>query len=199
LEGDSAVRPLTAERKTYMRNLPRRRRSSLFECSPRRRRSPVLRQNSVRGQGVDRSTLMRRQSPPHGQHPAPPASTPRVPLRWPPPTRSGEPRLAPPAGRLQDDGEPSEVAQQRSALLDRAFQGVGRLEADPRHRGARHRAAVEAATLPPALDLALRPAPGGRAPVNAEVRAPAPAKTIPPRDSSPAQRTRAPPPAARPA
>src|SRR3989442_9387070 len=35
-----------------MRNLPRRRRSSLFECSPRRRRSPVLRQNSVFRRGL---------------------------------------------------------------------------------------------------------------------------------------------------
>src|SRR5438132_1669986 len=37
----------------------------------------------------------------------------------------GEPCFAPPARRLQEDGEPAEVAQQRSAVLGRVVQWTG--------------------------------------------------------------------------
>jgi hypothetical protein len=52
-------------------------------------------------------------------------------------------------------GEAAEARQARSALLGVAVQGVGRLAAGPRHRGARHRPAVAAAPLPRPLDRKL--------------------------------------------
>src|SRR6266850_2857021 len=93
---------------------------------------PVLRQNSVRRQVIDPSELIRRRSRLNGYSPAPPASTPPDALRRSPSGRPGEPCFAPPTRRLQEDGEPAEVAQQRSAVLGRVVQGVGRLEASPR-------------------------------------------------------------------
>jgi hypothetical protein len=89
---------------------------------------PVLRQNCMRHQVIDLPALIRRQSPVDDHPSAPPASTPPGPLRRPPPGRPGEPCVAPPARRLQKNGEPTEIAQQRSALLGRAVPGVGRLE-----------------------------------------------------------------------
>src|SRR5207245_9420107 len=74
---------------------------------------PVLRQNSVRRQVIDLSALIRRRSRLNGHSPAPPASTSPDALRRPPSGRPGEPCFAPPARRLQADGDPAEVAQQR--------------------------------------------------------------------------------------
>src|SRR5438093_13564588 len=108
---------------------------------------PVLRQNSVRRQVIDLSALIRRRSRLNGHSPAPPASTPPDALRQPPSGRPGEPCFAPPARGLQEDGEPAEVAPQRSAVLDRVVQGVGRLEASSRHRGTQQRPAVAAPPL----------------------------------------------------
>src|SRR2546426_9223962 len=88
-------------------------------------RKPVLRQNSVRRQVIDLSALIRRRSRLNGHSPAP-ASTPPDALWWPPSGRPGEPCFAQPARRLQEDGELAEVAQQRSAVLGRVVQGVGR-------------------------------------------------------------------------
>src|SRR5207249_7907049 len=88
---------------------------------------PVLRLNSVRRQVIDLPELIRRRSRRNGHSPAPPASTPPDALRRPPSGRPGEPCFAPPARRLQEDGEPAEVAQQRSAVLGRVVQGVDRL------------------------------------------------------------------------
>src|SRR5438477_10172205 len=119
---------------------------------------PVRRQNCVRHEVIDLPALIRRQSPVDDHPPAPPASTPPGPLRRPPPGRPGEPCVAPPARRLQKNGEPTEIAQQRSALLGRAVPGVGRLETGSRHRNAEHRPEVAAPPLPCALDQALRPA-----------------------------------------
>src|SRR3989442_11660863 len=75
-----------------------------------------------------------------------------------PPCRPGEPGLAPPARRLQEDGDPAKGAQERPTLLGRAVAGVGGLEAGARHRVTQHRPAVAAAPLLRALDQALRPA-----------------------------------------
>src|SRR6266705_3309121 len=60
-------------------------------------------------QAVDLSALIQRQSQLDDHPPAPPASTPPVPLLRPPPARPGEPRLAPPARRLQENGDPAET------------------------------------------------------------------------------------------
>ena len=122
---------------------------------------PVLRQNSVRRQVIHLSALIRRRSRLNGHSPAPPASTPPDALRRPPSGRPGEPRFAPPARRLQEDGEPAEVAQQRSAVLGRVVQGVGRLEAGSRHRVTQHRPAVAAPPLPRVLGQTLRSPRGG--------------------------------------
>src|SRR6059036_2726847 len=80
------------------------------------------------------------------------ASTASPPLRRSPPCRLGEPGLAPPARRLQEDGVSAEDAQERPTLLGRAVEGVGRLEAGSRHRVTQHRPAVAAAPLLRALD-----------------------------------------------
>src|SRR5437667_8867138 len=124
-------------------------------------RFPVLRQNSVRRQVIDLSALIRRRSRLNGHSPAPPASTPPAALRRPPSGRPGEPCFAPPARRLQEDGEPAEVAQQRSAVLGRVVQGVDRLEAGSRHRVTQHRPAVAAPPLPQVLGQTLRAPRGG--------------------------------------
>src|SRR5438876_439089 len=73
------------------------------------------------------------------------------------PCRPGKPGLAPPARRLQEDGDPAKGAQERPTLLGRAVEGVGRLESGSRHRVTQHRPAVAAAPLLRALDQALRP------------------------------------------
>src|SRR2546422_1985456 len=109
-------------------------------------------------QVVDLPPLMRRQSPVDDHPPALLASTPPDPLRRPPPGRSGEPRLAPATRRLQENGDPAQDSGDGSPLLGLAGQGLGRVEAAPRDRYPRHRPAVAAATLPPTLDQALRPA-----------------------------------------
>jgi hypothetical protein len=62
------------------------------------------------GQLVDLSALFRRESELDDQPPAPPASTPPLPLRRPPPARPGEPRLAPPARRVQANGDPAQAS-----------------------------------------------------------------------------------------
>src|SRR2546427_8125359 len=125
-------------------------------AEPARFRRPVLRQNSVRRQVIDLSSLIRRRSRLNGHSPAPPASTPPDALRRPPSGRPGEPCFAPPARRLQEDGEPAEVAQQRSAVLGSVVQGVGRLEASSRHRVTQHGPAVAAPPLPRVLGQTLR-------------------------------------------
>src|SRR5436309_2277064 len=60
--------------------------------------------------------------------------------------------LRPPARSLQEDGDPAEVARQRSALLGRDVEDVGGLEASSRHRVTRHCSAMAAAPLPRVLD-----------------------------------------------
>src|SRR2546427_2569426 len=121
----------------------------------------VLRQNSVRRQVIDLSALIRRRSRLNGHSPAPPASTSPDALRRPPSGRPGEPCSTPPTRRLQEDGEPAEVAQQRSAVLGRVVQGVGRLEARSRPRVPQHRPAVAAPPLPRVLGRTLRSPRGG--------------------------------------
>src|SRR5438552_8615669 len=96
--------------------------------------------------------------PVHDKHPAPPASTLPVPLRRPPPARSREPGPAPAARRVQAEGDPTEPAAERSALLGLVVEGVDRVEERSGERGARHRPAVAAAPLPRALGHALRAA-----------------------------------------
>src|SRR5207244_7720021 len=122
---------------------------------------PVLRQNSVRRQVIDLSALIRRRSRLNGHSPAPPASIPPDALWWPPSGRPGEPCFAPPARRLQEDGEPAEVAQQRSAVLGRVVQGVGGLEASSRHRVSPHPAALAAPPPPRVLGQTLCASGGG--------------------------------------
>jgi hypothetical protein len=113
-------------------------------------RPVVLRQNSVRRQVIDLSELIRRGSRLNGHSPAPPASTPPDALRRPPSSRPGEPCVAPPARRLQEDGDPAEVAQQRSTVLGRVVQclGLGLVEAVPLDRDSGHCLAVAAPPLP---------------------------------------------------
>src|SRR6267142_1413246 len=89
---------------------------------------PVLRQNSIRRQVIDLAGLIQRKFRPYGHPLAPPASTASPPLRRSPPCRPGEPGLAPPARRLQEDGDPAEGVQDRPTLLGRAVEGVGGLE-----------------------------------------------------------------------
>src|SRR5438445_13051023 len=100
--------------------------------------------------------VLRGSSPAIRDPPAPPASTASPPLRRSPPCRPGEPRLAPPARPLQEDGAPAEGAQEPPTLLGRAVEDVGGLEAGSRHRVTQHRPAVAAAPLLRALDQALR-------------------------------------------
>src|SRR3989449_6782798 len=119
---------------------------------------PVLRQNSVRRQVIDLAGLIQRKFRLDGHPPAPSASTASPPLRRSPPCRPREPGLAPPTRRLREDGDSAEGAQERPALLGRAVEGVGRLEAGSRHRVTQHCPAVAAAPLLRALDQALRPA-----------------------------------------
>ena len=84
-------------------------------------------------QVIDLSALIRRRSRLNGHSPAPPASPP----------------------------EPAKVAQQRSTVLGRVVQGVGRLEAGSRHRVTQHRPAVAAPPLPRVLGQTLRSPRGG--------------------------------------
>src|SRR3989442_7828353 len=121
----------------------------------------VPRQNSVRRQVIDLSALIRRRSRLNGHSSAPPASTPPDALRLPPSGRPGEPGFAPPARRLQEDGEQAEVARQRSTVLGRVGQRVGRLEAGSPHRVTQHRPAVAAPPLPRVLGQTLRARRGG--------------------------------------
>src|SRR5712692_8401371 len=122
--------------------------------------APILSfaKTSAGGQVVDVWALTPTQSQLDHHSPAPPASTPPLPFRRSPPCRPGEPGLAPPARRLQEDGDPAKGAQERPTLLGRAVEDVGRLEAGSRHRVTQHRPAVAAAPLLRALDQALRPA-----------------------------------------
>src|SRR5438094_769061 len=124
----------------------------------------VLRQNSVRHQVIDLAGLIQRKFPFDGHPPAPPAATASPPLRRSPPCRPGEPGLAPPARRLQEDGDSAEGAQERPPLLGRAVEGVGGLEAGSRHRVAQHGPAVAAPPLPRVLGHTLRPAHRGPPP-----------------------------------
>src|SRR5438132_8519379 len=122
---------------------------------------PVLRQNSVRRQVIDLSAPVARRSRLNGHSPAPPASTSPDALRRPPSGRPGEPCFAPPARRLQEDGEAAQVARPRSAVLGRVVQGVGRLEASSRLCVAQHRPAVAVPPLPRVLGQTLRSPRGG--------------------------------------
>src|SRR5436309_4863897 len=85
------------------------------------------------GQVVDLSALIRREWPSHDHHAALAPPLP-VPLRRPPPARPREPRPAPAAHRLQEDGGPAEVAPRRPVLLGRAVRAVERLETGVGHR-----------------------------------------------------------------
>src|SRR3989442_12379592 len=77
---------------------------------------PVLRQNSVRRQVIDLAGLIQRKFRLDGPPPAPPASTASPPLRRSPPCRLGEPRLTPPARRLQEEADPAERGPERPTL-----------------------------------------------------------------------------------
>src|SRR5919106_1825260 len=63
--------------------------------------------------------------------------------------------LAPPARRLQANGDPAATTQNGPRLLDRAGQGVARVETAPPDRYPGHRSAVAATSLPRVLDQAL--------------------------------------------
>ena len=80
---------------------------------------PVLHQNLSRWQVVDLAALIRRESRLDDHPLAPPASTPPVPLRRPPPARPRKPCLAPPARRVQEDGAPAQASHDGSPLLGR--------------------------------------------------------------------------------
>src|SRR3989441_13220932 len=87
--------------------------------------SPNTRQAPSDGSGW----LIQRKFRLDGLPPAPPASTASPPLRRSPPCRPGEPGLAPPARRLQEDGDSAEGAQERPPLLralDQAFRPAQR-------------------------------------------------------------------------
>src|SRR3989442_13311689 len=73
------------------------------------------------GQVVDLLALIQRHSQPDDHPPAPPASTPPLPLRRPSPARPREPCLAPPARRVQEDGAPAEASHDGSLLLLKRF------------------------------------------------------------------------------
>src|SRR2546425_10820887 len=62
------------------------------------------------GQVVDLTVLIRPQSQFDDHSPAPPASAPPLPLRWPPPARPGEPRSAPATRRIQTNGASAQAA-----------------------------------------------------------------------------------------
>src|SRR2546427_4905560 len=96
--------------------------------SRRSRKSPVLRQNLGRRQVVDLSALIRRESRLDDHPLAPPASTPPVPLRRPPPARCREPCPAAAAGRVQTTDGPTQAAPDGSPLLDLAGESLGRLD-----------------------------------------------------------------------
>src|SRR5207247_913925 len=103
---------------------------AVFLASPSAAAStPVLRQNSVRRQVIDLAGLIQRKLRLDGHPPGPPASTASPPLRRSPPCRPGKPGLAPPARRLQEDGDSAEGAQQRPTLVGRVVEGVGPLPA----------------------------------------------------------------------
>ena len=89
--------------------------------------------------------------------PAPPASTPPVPLRRPPPARPGEPRPAPATRRVQENGDPAEASPRLIGSSGSGWPGSGPGGGSPPHRDPRHRPALAAAPLPRALDPALRP------------------------------------------
>ena len=128
-------------------------------CGPRGCPSPKL--HPV-GQVVDLSALIRTKSELDDHPPAPPASTPPVPLRRPPPARPGEPRLAPAARRVQDERR---LGPDCARWIASCGSGLARVWAGWRQALviviARHRPAVAAAPLPRALDQALRPPSGG--------------------------------------
>src|SRR5262249_40776208 len=94
------------------------------------------------GQVVDLSALSRSQSQRDGHSPPPPAPRLPVPLRRPPPARPGEPRLAPLARCVQENGPGAPAAQNRSPLVGRAGQALDRVAGGPRDRDPRHRAPV---------------------------------------------------------
>src|SRR5467141_373828 len=113
------------------------------------------------GQVVDLSVLIRPQSQFDDHSPAPPASAPPLSLRWPPPARPGEPRSAPATRRIQTNGASAQAAHDGPPLVGRAGHSLGRLEAGSGHRVAQHHPAVAEASLPRALDGALRSASAG--------------------------------------
>src|SRR4030095_7311797 len=78
-------------------------------------------------------------------------------LRRPPSGCPGEPCFAPPARRLQEDGEPAEGARARTTRLGRAFERWPWLEAGSRDGVAGHCPALAAASLPQLLGQALGP------------------------------------------
>src|SRR5207247_7819688 len=80
----------------------------------------VLRQNLGRRQVVDLSALIRRESRLDDPPLAPPASTPPVPLRRPPPARGREPCPTVAAGCVQRNDGPTQAAHDGSPLLDLA-------------------------------------------------------------------------------
>src|SRR5215831_12168287 len=86
------------------------------------------------GHVVDLSARIRRQSQLDDHHPPPPAPTLPVPLRRSPPARPREPRLAPAARRVPENGHAAEAAQDGSPLLGRAGLDLGRVAGGPRDR-----------------------------------------------------------------
>src|SRR5207253_2296986 len=93
---------------------------------------------STRGQVVDLSALIRTESELHDHPLAPRASSLPLPLRRPPPARPREPRLAPPARRVQENHDTAQAAHDGSPLLGLAGQSLGRVETAPRDRDSGH-------------------------------------------------------------
>src|SRR5437899_11337002 len=104
----------------------------------------------------DLSAPVARRSRLNGHSPAPPASTSPDALRRPPSGRPGEPGFAPPARRLQEDGDPAKGEIGRATCRERVWKRVGRLEAGSRHRVTQHRPPLAAPPLPRVLAQPLR-------------------------------------------
>src|SRR5437016_3892159 len=128
------------------------------KTSPSALRSLSFAKTSTRGQVVDLSALIRTESELHDHPLAPRASSLPLPLRRPPPARPREPRLAPPARRVQENHDTAQAAHDGSPLLGLAGQSLGRVETAPRDRDSGHCLAMAAAPLSRVLDPTLSPA-----------------------------------------
>src|SRR5438876_2543116 len=100
--------------------------SRLLHIISRRNQHLSFAKTSAGRHVVDLSTLIRTQSQLDDPSPVPPASSPPLPVRRPPPARPRELGLAPAARRLQANNDPAPTSPNRSALLGRAGQSLGR-------------------------------------------------------------------------